>query len=145
MKTYYKLPISAKTVVDMKKAPTVNLEESIHQMISLICTTSYREYFEDHNFGSVIWEMDFENIHNSHIVKREMKLALAESIKKYEKRAKLVTIQIKLKQFDFNHYGRKVKTRLTMAFQMKLYSTGKMINHIEEFFIGPLSYFWRNN
>jgi phage baseplate assembly protein W len=140
MKTYYKLPISAEKIIKGEKAVIVSLEESIHQMISLLCTTSYKEYMYDDKFGSVIWEMDFNNIFNVHLVKQELKLALTESIELYEKRASLKSIQININQYDFNSKGLKTKIKLLLELKLKIYLTDKLIEHREEFFIGPLSY-----
>lgn len=144
MKNYYKLPIPAEEIIHGKKVPTVNLEESIRQMIYLICSTAYKEYMFDERFGSVIWEMDFDNIFNVHLLRSELETSLTQAIKLYEKRVNLESLQIIIKQFDFNYKGLKTKVKLGINFKLKIKATDKIIEHVEEFFIGPLSYTWKN-
>lgn len=141
---YYKLPIPASDITSGKNAPTVDLEESIHQMIYLICTTAYKEYIYDERLGSSIWEMDFDNIFNVHLIRNELEATLSQAIKLYEKRVELESIQTIIKQYDFRYKGLKTKVKLRIVFKLRIKALDKSIEHLEEFFIGPLSYLWKN-
>jgi phage baseplate assembly protein W len=97
---YIKYPIGFNSLLKGSKEGFCEIQESIAYSIMLIVTTSFGEIPENPEFGTVIWDLEF----NQHIKKRDweesVKNSLFESISKYEKRLNLTSVIIKLDDID---------------------------------------------
>ena len=111
-------------------------------MIHLITTTEYNEVLHDPEFGSDIWQYDFENIYNPHSFKEELKRSIRNSLKKNEKRLVDVRVDLQIEQVEITTrvINKRIKTRIRLVVNGIIDKTNESFNHQEMFFIGPLSY-----
>jgi len=75
-KPYYQVPLDFKKFFQKKELKKLSLRDSISQFISIIITTYFEEYSFDENFGSEIWETDFDLLVNANVLKERIKKSL---------------------------------------------------------------------
>lgn len=138
---FLNIPIKFSDLTQKKDHARIDVKKSIHNMISLITTTSYGEVKSDPGFGCEIWEHDFENIYNTQMFKEELIESIKQSISKNEKRLKNVSVDLQLEQVEVKVANRRVKTRIKLEVNGLIDKTNEKILHQEMFFIGPLSYY----
>jgi phage baseplate assembly protein W len=83
---FYKIPFDFKKLTVGQDARKVTIEESLAQFIALVITTVFGEYKYDEDFGTIIWETDFNQLANPTQLKDQIKESVFEKVKKYEKR-----------------------------------------------------------
>ncbi|ELY2018265.1 GPW/gp25 family protein [Flavobacterium psychrophilum] len=97
---YLKYPLSFKSLVKGNNQNYCELEESIAYNIMLIITTSFGEIPEKPEYGTIIWDLEF----NQHIKKRDweelVKNSLFEAISINELRLNLTNITITLDEVN---------------------------------------------
>lgn len=97
---YLKYPLSFKSFVKGNNQNYCELEESIAYNIMLIITTSFGEIPEKPEYGTIIWDLEF----NQHIKKRDweelVKNSLIEAISTNELRLNLTNITITLDEVN---------------------------------------------
>jgi len=140
--TYLELPINFKNIQNKGSVEKIDVKRSIHNMIHLITTTEYNEVLHDPEFGSDIWQYDFENIYNPHSFKEELKRSIRNSLKKNEKRLVDVRVDLQIEQVEITTrvINKRIKTRIRLVVNGIIDKTNESFNHQEMFFIGPLSY-----
>lgn len=138
---YYKLPLRLSAMSQKQEHPKCSLNDSVAGMIHLIAITYFGECKHDESFGCEIWEHDFENISNSQKHREKLKNAIQQTIEKQELRLLNISIDIQIEQIDYMMLQRRIKSKITLKVQARLASTNEPFLHIDEFFIGPLSYY----
>lgn len=138
---YYKLPLRLRSIMDQDEVSRNSLTESVFAMIHLICTSHFGECKHEEDFGCGIWDHDFENITNSIHYKDAIKDSILNGIKKFEKRITNVMVDIDVEQIVTMYEGRRMKNRVNIIVRGNLLKTNEPIQHIDQFFIGPLSYY----
>ena len=97
---YLKYPLSFKSLVNGFNQNYCELEESIAYNIMLIITTSFGEIPEKPEYGTIIWDLEF----NQHIKKRDweelVRNSLFEAISINELRLNLTNITITLDEVN---------------------------------------------
>ncbi len=140
-KSYYKVPFNFKSFFEQKDLKKITLQESISQYISLIITTAFKEYKHDYDFGSEIWETDFDLLTNVNRLKEQIKISLSAKIKKLEKRLSNVNVNIVLGESIIPN---KTKTRLKKQLKIEITGIIKKTNEpysfLGSYYIAPLSY-----
>ena len=142
MPEYLNIPLDMKRIVNQKDLQRVDVKRSIHNMIHLITVTSYNEVKHDPFFGTEISNYDFENIYNPHSLRDELKKSILNSIRNNESRLINVSIDLQIDQVEINTRinNKRIKTQIKMVIDGIIDKTNESFQHIETFFIGPLSY-----
>ncbi len=118
------------------------LHQSIDEHLRLLTMTMEGEYRFDHNYGSIVSELDFSNERQTGVYEREIERSLAEDIKSYEPRLGKISINVK-----FNRNGVYFETpesksfRLSITFEIeaKIIETNEDYAYSFEIFFSPLS------
>jgi len=140
-KSYYKVPFDFRRFFEQKDLKKITLEDSISQYISVIITTAFKEYKHDDEFGSEIWETDFDLLTNVNRLKEQIKISLSKQIKALEKRLNNTNVNILLGESLIKNTN---KTRLKKQLKIKITGTIRKTNEpytfVGSYFIAPLSY-----
>jgi len=139
---YLNIPLDMKRIVNQKDLQRIDVKRSIHNMIHLITVTSYNEVKHDPFFGTEISNYDFENIYNTHSLRDELKKSILNSIRNNESRLINVSIDLQIDQVEINTRinNKRIKTQIKMVIDGIIDKTNEPFQHMETFFIGPLSY-----
>jgi len=139
---YLNIPVDFREIKRKGIVDRVDLKTSIHNLIHLITTTTYKEVRHNPEFGCDIWQYDFENIYNPHAFKEELRRSIRDSITRNERRLTGVRVDLQLEQVEVSTRirNKRVKTRINMVVRGIVDETNEMLEHHEMFFIGPLSY-----
>lgn len=141
IRDYYKLPLRLGALSQKQEHPKCSLQDSVSGLIHLIAITYFGECKHDESFGCEIWEHDFENISNSQKHRERLIKSIKRTIEKQEPRLNNIAIDIQIEQIDYMMFQRRIKSKIMLKVKGKLTSTNEPFLHIDEFFIGPLSYF----
>ena len=97
---YLKLPVNFNAILKGEKVATCNIEESIAQSIMTQITSRYGEVSGRPDFGSEIWELEFNQLVKVYEWEEDVKKSLIRSIKKYETRLYDVEVDVNLSEFE---------------------------------------------
>jgi phage baseplate assembly protein W len=139
---FYTLPLQLNLVMEGKDLPMCSLEESIHQHIHLILTTSFGEIEYDGGFGCIVWEADFDNLTAVNKMRDQIKNSVLSVLQQYETRIEKIKIEIFIAQEELKTLikGKRVKKRIDIQVTGVLKATRMPYTFIDRFFVGPLSY-----
>lgn len=138
---YFNLPLNLDAAVHKKELAKCSLYDSVTNMVHLIAITYFGECKFDETFGCEIWEHDFDNINNPQQYREELIRSIQQTIEKQEKRLTNIRVDVQLEQIDYRMYQRRIKSRITLRVNGTLAATNETFTHVDQFFIGPLSYF----
>jgi phage baseplate assembly protein W len=138
---YYTLPLNLGNIISKKEQPRISLKESISAWIHLLLVTHYGECKHDESFGCEIWEHDFENISNSQKFKEEIQRAILQTITLHEPRLSDIRLDLQIEQVEVLMQNRRIKIRIGIRIKGTIKKTNEAFQHLESFFVGPLSYF----
>jgi phage baseplate assembly protein W len=141
MSDYYYFPLKAAELIQKKELPRISLKDSVSRMIHLITITHFGEYRADESLGCEIWDFDFVNITNYQLFKEQIKKSFMQIIEKYEPRLTQIRIDIQIQQVEIRIKNRRTKSQITLKVDGVLAKTNEPYSYIENFFIGPLSYY----
>ncbi len=141
MNNYYQLPLQLTRISQKKEHPKCTLSESVAAMIHLISVTYFGECKHDETFGCEIWEHDFENIVNSQVYRDKLMNSIQQTIEKQESRLNNIRVDVQIEQIDYKLFQRRIKSRITLKVRGTLVLTNESFLHIDQFYIGPLSYY----
>ena len=97
---YLKYPIDFKSLLKGNNINHCEIQESIAYNIMLIITTSFGEIPEKKEFGSIIWDLEFDQHINRRTWEETVKNSLFESISKNEHRMNLTSVVITLDEVE---------------------------------------------
>lgn len=139
---FLNIPVSFKEITQKGESPRISVQNSIHNIIHLIVTTSYGDMRHNPLFGCDIWQFDFENIYNLPSFKEELKRSLRNSITSNEKRLVDVSIDLQIEQVETmtKVNNRRIKIRVLLTVKGIIENTNELLTHQDKFYIGPLSY-----
>ena len=145
--SYLKLPINflslAKEPKDSaNKKGLCSLEESIAQNIMMQITCRYGEVAGRVDFGSQIWELEFNQLVKLHKWEEEVRKSLMDTIDKYEKRLSSVDIFISLSEVDTEVRTKgksQIRRQAIISVNGKITRTGVPFNFNTTIFISPLT------
>ncbi|GAF05250.1 GPW/gp25 family protein [Saccharicrinis fermentans] len=95
-KTYYKLPLQLSNLFndEDEQLERCSLLESIDQHLELLLTTSPGEHTFNAQFGTRIWELDFERVYSQSKWKERFSAFVQEAIEANEKRISEVDVKV---------------------------------------------------
>ena len=138
---FYKIPFNYKKLVGGEDVAKVTIEESLAQFISLVITTIFGEYKYDEEFGTIIWETDFNFLANPNQLKDEIKESVFEKVKKYEKRLTVTEVVLNVVQDTLSHEVKiRVKKRLDITVYGIIKQTNENYYYRSSYYMAPFSY-----
>ena len=142
MNSYLTIPLQTKVLFEGGDHPTCDLNMSIAHCIHLVNTTSLGECSFDEDFGTEVWNVDFDNLKSRNQIKTTLRDAILKSIKRNEKRLKDIRVDLQIKQEEINtvNSSNRIKKRVDIGIVGKVVKTNENFNYSEYFYIGPLSY-----
>lgn len=97
---YIKLPINFSNALKGNRKDTCSLEESIAQFIMTQITCRYGEVAGKPDFGSEIWNLEFNQLVKIYEWEEKVKKSLFNTIEKYEKRLTNIEVNVSLSEID---------------------------------------------
>jgi len=138
---FYKIPIDFKRLSSGEDLRKVTIEESLAQYISLIITTIFGEYKYDDEFGTVIWETDFNLLANANQLKDMIKESVHEKVKKYEKRLVVTDVTLGVSEDTVSYETNiRVKKRLDIVVYGVIKKTNQPYYYKSSYFLAPFSF-----
>ena len=140
---FLKLPFRPDMLMKRQEHPTCSLNESIAQHLHLIATTYYGECKFDENFGSPIWETDFENISSINQWRNKTGKELEDIITKYEKRLVAPKVNINIFQeelIDKTTSSKVMKRKIELKVTARIESTSELFDFNTLFYLSPISF-----
>jgi phage baseplate assembly protein W len=138
---YYKIPIDFKALSAGQNLRKVTIEESLAQYISLIITTIFGEYKYDNDFGTIIWETDFNLLANPNQLKDMIKESVHEKVKKYEQRLTVTDVTLTVSEYTVSYTKNiRVKKRLDIVVYGIINKTNQPYYYKSSYFLAPFSF-----
>ena len=129
--TYLKMPLQLQSAV-AKKLQRCSYQESIAQHIMLLILSHHGEVIGREDFGSMIWDLEFNQL---------VKNSLIKTIEKYEKRLRNVDVNVTLLEIEeenidkVSHIRRKAQITVTGIMDR----TNEKFSFNTSLYISPLS------
>jgi phage baseplate assembly protein W len=137
---YYKIPLNFKKLTQGGDIPKVTIEESLAQYISLVITTIFGEYKYDDNFGTIIWETDFNLLANVNQLKDIIKDSVFEKVREYEKRLTVTDVTLGISEDTVSYATNiRVKKRLDIVVYGIIKKTNQPYYYKSAYFLAPFS------
>jgi len=138
---YYKIPFDFKGLTKGQDIRKVTIEESLAQFISLIITTIFGEYKYDDNFGTMIWETDFNLLANANQLKDIIKDSVFSKVKEYEKRLTVTDVTLSVSEDTVSYTKNiRVKKRLDIVVYGIIKKTNQPYYYKSSYFLAPFSF-----
>lgn len=139
---HYRIPIDFERINDKKPFLTCGLGESISQnLFTLICTRK-GEVPSDPDYGSNIWDLEFQRIVDKVKWEDAVYSSLYELIEKYETRIHQVKVDVKVMEVEVNYPFREypeVKSQAQIIVTAKVKHTDENFRFSTELFISPMA------
>lgn len=138
--TYLKMPLRLQSAVD-KKLQRCSYQESIAQHIMLLILSHNGEVIGREDFGSMIWDLEFNQLVKISDWEEGVKNSLIRTIEKYEKRLQDIDVNVTLLEIEeenankISHIRRKAQIAVTGIMD----KTGEKFNFNTSLYISPLS------
>lgn len=140
-RSYYQTAFDFERFFEQKEMPKLTLRESIAQYITLVITTCFGEYTHDDEFGSLIWETDFDLLANTNTLKEDIRKSLLEKLKEYENRTTDTRVEVSLGENLSNTSNRvRLKKYLTVNVETTVRKTNERLRVSGDYMIAPLAY-----
>lgn len=139
---YYNIPLNFKEIIEKKEASKTNLEQSIAQYINLTLTTSFGECKFDELYGCRIWEMDFDILAKSNILKYQIQNDVKDTLQLHENRLDLKEVNVEINEVQSSSYNNalRMKKKVYVSVEGFVKKTNRPFKFNLDFFVGPLSY-----
>ena len=141
---YMKLPLDFSSLIkgDYEKGKLdCSLEESIAQHLMVIATLKQGEVFGRPNYGSDIWDLEFNQLVKINKWEEKVKDSLYDAFSEYEPRLKDIDVSVRLSEIDDSsdtidvHVRRKAEIKVFGT----IVETETPFNFATLFYISPLS------
>lgn len=143
MNSLYTIPFKCADIIEKKRQGTCALKDSIRQHIHLIFRTHFKEYRYNPEYGSVVWEKDFETIRSVHKWKNELSDAFYTPLVNFEKRLSNIQLATNLDELKIVDQSTQkvieVRRRITVSVEGIITTTNESFYHTESIFFSPLS------
>ncbi|MDR2978856.1 MAG: GPW/gp25 family protein [Bacteroidales bacterium] len=116
--------------------------ESIDRYLAAILSTHRGEHSFNSEFGTGLWEMDFENVVSESVWVERFTEYVKKGIQENEKRLKDVEIKIVVRDMvreDTSVRNLSIRKRVDVFIRGTVISTGKQIDFKHILYVGPLS------
>ncbi len=138
---FYKIPFDFKKLTVGQDARKVTIEESLAQFIALIISTIFGEYKYDLEFGTIIWETDFNLLANPTQLKDQIKESVHEKVKKYEKRLIVTDVTLSVVEDTVSYVSKiRVKKRLDIVVYGIIKQTNQPYYYRSSYYLAPFSF-----
>lgn len=138
---FYKLPLDYSKLTTGEDATKVTIEESLAQFISVIITTIFGEYKYDPDFGTIIWDTDFNLLANPNQLKDLIKESVHEKVNQYEKRLKVTDVTLGVDENTLSYETNiRVKKRLDIVVYGIIKETNQPYYYKSSYFLAPFSF-----
>ncbi|MCH4829583.1 MULTISPECIES: GPW/gp25 family protein [Flavobacterium] len=139
--SYFKIPIDFDGIIKKQDAINISIDTSIAQHIFLIATTSFGECKFNDDYGTEIWETDFDILKSDNLLKETITNTLKKAISTYEKRLSLEDVTIVISDKNIGNISRKrIKKCVSFSIKGQVFETNRPFLFQSSFFVGPLSY-----
>lgn len=138
--TYLKMPLQLPSAVN-RKLQRCSYQESIAQHIMLLILSHNGEVIGREDFGSMIWDLEFNQLVKISDWEEGVRNSLINTISKYEKRLRNVNVDVTLLEIEeenvnkMSHIRRKAQIVVTGAMDR----TNEKFNFSTSLYISPLS------
>lgn len=136
---YLKYPVNFKSLLGGSQENFCKIEESIAYNIMMIVTTSFGEIPETPHYGTIIWDLEF----NQHIKKRDwedlVRKSLWESIAEFEKRLVLGEVTISLDEIDDKELSSSIRRKANIVVKGSIIESLIPFNFHTKLNISPIS------
>ncbi len=143
MNNFYKIPFNFENIIEKNKQETLGLHDSIRQHIHLIFRTHFNEYRFNTQYGSLVWEKDFETIRSVHKWKNELADAFYNPLLMFEKRLSNIQLNTNLDELKIieptTQKVIELRKRITVDVEGIIKKTNEKFFHTEFIFFSPLS------
>lgn len=133
--SYLKTPIRLQSAVG-KKLPRCSYEESIAQHIMLLILSHNSEVIGKEDYGSMIWELEFNQLVKISDWEEGVRNSLLMTISKYEKRLHDIDVDVTLSEIEEENADKVSHVRR----KAQITVTGKMERNNEDFHFNTLLY-----
>ncbi|PKH52837.1 lysozyme [Tenacibaculum sp. Bg11-29] len=139
---YLKLPIDFSGMLHGEIQNRCLIEESIAQYIMMQITSRYGEVAGRADFGSDIWELEFNQLVKIYEWEERVRVSLLESIVKYETRLTDIKVGVSLSEIDTDIDSEKysqVRRKAVINVSGNIIQTGIAFNFNTSLYVSPLS------
>lgn len=140
---YIKLPINFSDLVNGNSRAECSYEESIAQYLMMMITSRYGEVVSRSDFGSAIWELEFNQIVRVYEWEEQVQKSLEDTIAKYENRLSDIKIDVSLSQIDtdlnYSEGTTQVRKQATISVEAKIKHSGTRFTFNTQLLVSPLS------
>ena len=139
--TYLKMPLQLQSAV-AKKLQSCSYQESIALHIMLLILSHHGEVIGREDFGSMIWDLEFNQLVKISDWEEGVKNSLIKTIEKYEKRLRNVDVNVTLLEIEeenidkVSHIRRKAQITVTGIMDR----TNEKFSFNTSLYISPLSH-----
>ena len=140
---YYSLPLDFQAITKKKDIKVCNFYRSIAQNIFIILTTKYGECRFYSDFGSEVWEWDFQHIPNENTWIAQMTNLITKTIVKYETRLYDIKVEMNIKQeeiMDTAKVAFRIKRKMEVVVTGIVKETREPFNFRQSLFLSPISF-----
>jgi len=137
-----KLPLDFSAMLKGNIAKKCSLEESIAQHLMMLITCRHGEVAGREDFGSDIWELEFNQLVKLHRWEEIVRKSLIHTINKYENRLHDVKVRVVLSEVDDDVSSKtysEIKRKAVITIAGRLYQTGEVFNFSTSVYVSPLS------
>lgn len=138
---YLKIPLDLSSSLD-KNIKRCSEEESIAQHIMMLIVSHYGEVVGKDDYGSIIWELEFNQLIKISEWEEHVKDSIAQTINNYEKRIKNVAVKVVLSEIDDDFdkkYNTHIRRKALISVAAKTVFDEKQFNFSMIVYISPLS------
>lgn len=140
---YIKLPINFSDILKGAPREECSYEESIAQYLMMMITSRYGEVVSRSDFGSAIWELEFNQLVKVNQWEAEVQKSLEDTISKYENRLTNLKIDVALNEVDphlSDIDGRsEVRKQASISVEGKIKTSGTKFMFNTQLLVSPLS------
>lgn len=140
---YLKLPINFSDLLSGNSRNECSYEESIAQYLMMMITSRYGEVVSRSDFGSAIWELEFNQLVKVSQWESEVQRSLEDTISKYESRLTGLKIDVSLNEIDPNlsniEERSEVRKQASISIEGKMKSSGTKFMFNTQLLVSPLS------
>lgn len=138
---YYKLPFDYKKLTSGNDVTKVTIEESLAQFITVIVSTIFGEYKYDEEFGTIIWDTDFNLLANPNKLKDMIKESVHEKVNQYEKRLQVTEVTLGVSENTLSYETKiRVKKRLDIVVYGIIKNTNQPYYFKSAYYLAPFSF-----
>lgn len=138
---YLKVPLDFSSPTG-GKLQRCSSEESIAQHIMILITSHYGEVVGKYDYGSSIWELEFNQLVKISDWEENVKKSLIETIERFERRLKDINVSVVLSEVDNdikNRNNTHIRRKAQISVSGKLKTNETPFNFSTLIYISPIS------